>query len=1080
MIPMNAMNAMNPGFQNPQNNYELMMNMFKMFGPQMMDYANPMNMGSNPMNSNPMNMGFNPMNSMHPMNSMNPLNPMNMMKSVNQMNTMHINNLNNPTLIASSHNSQILRGPPVNDKNDEFNPMFQPNNNNFNNYEDIKVEEHLRTKARNLNDFYNSVNFLKRNDENNEIGQKIPLINNQRNMNTEPIIQKTNSKKMESYLDESEIKLPNKSEFLNYQEYENNIIEEENNYNKNISHKNQNTFRDQSSKEINNSNFRDKNNAREQNYNSFRDNQNSYNETREQNMKNNNFREKYLYKENGIKETDEVKQQLSFHNETEEYNLNNKCGEYDQPQEECQNLENYPIREKKPSKEIPIQNNNFESKAKSTNEIAENDQISLRRRKTSDQVIANENPKRLENLPQKNAFNEELPIMNKKPENISNPPKQSNPFDEIPINSKGHRNFEEMLEEELQSSQYNNYVPTASPKPKIQKASRKKNFLKRHSRQFLSSAVTHAEAKKNKTSTNTKIEEENNNLIEEQDDTEPLSGQKKSKKFLTKGKGIGGGKGPGGFNPTSVNMQKEEKTPGLPQSKEDKKKTNNDFMQEEADDLSNKKKYEPNKYVSSSRNSSQNSHSSKKIEFNDDKEWVSNKKVKPLKNAEKEIKPYESKKLTFEDEKEEENESPEKVEFEEPEEQSNLIQKYFNKNKKKEKVLKTNIEISKEQEEQIIKKYVDEKIEALNQEIAKFKSENETVKRLKKKYEDMNKTLTKQMEDFAKKKEIEKNEFELLKQEELKKIQKEKKLMERQNKGALENKPSRKEREEMDILKKQIAKLSEENKLKDQRNKLAFERLRKQNEELTQKNQEFQEEIKHLETLRISSKSSAINNNINASNKVPPKNQKTANRVIEEKKEENVSNFQFNKNPSNEKKYANEKTQEEDEDDDEEENALKNNQDSEKESENDEDEDNFETYEDIINKNSKDKKIPLQENKSTNKKTMEKNINLNIKENIIKKPNEEAKIMKENLKKSNVNHNIVQKKELVIDDNDDNDEENEENLKNSYANITIRNLNKFFNEKDFDFDNNEFYLRYMHLKSIFINFKRMQNIIFFR
>jgi len=1023
----------------PQNNdYEAMMNMFKMFGPQMMGYMsnvnsmgmnnnpmalgnnpmvmsnNPMGMGNNPMGmgNNPMDMGFNQMNQMnpmHPMNPMNPLNPMNMMKSVNQMNTMHINNLNNPTLITSTNNSQIIR-----DKNEAMG--FSQPTKNFSGFEDNKMEEMLKNKARNLNDFYNSVNFVKKNEDNFELGSKIIPNNkisfqrNQNLRNEEHMPHKATSKKFDNFLDESEIKLPNKSEFLNYQEYDENSGDE-------MANMGQINFKEQSN------NFKDSNNSQNNYNNNFKEQNNNFKE------QNNKIKDQ---NRNTFKETDKIKQNI-FQNEKDDLTAYEKFDNYNQD-EEFENFEKMVNKEKNPIKENLITNNNYESKAKSSNQIRENEQIPSSR-KNSDQ-----NTNRKEEIAFEDNFN-----FNKKPENIGNS-KPFSSFDDIPISNKGHRNFEEMLAEELQSNQYNNDVPRASPQPKMQKSNKKKKFLKRHSRQFLSSAAgaARADLKKSKipinNEKNNKIEEEDNFIEEQQGEPDQMSAQKKAKKYLTKGRGIGGGKGPLASNPIGNNTIKDDKISAPP-----KEKINTNDLIEETEDLSNKKKYEPNRYVSSSRNSSQDSHhsSSKKIEFNDDKEWVSNKKNKIVK--EKENKAFESKKLNFEED-EEKDESQQKIEVEEPEEQSNLIQKYFNKNKKKEKVIKVNVEVSKEQEEEIIKKYVDDKIEALNQEIAKFKSENESVKRLKKKYEEMNKTFTKQMEDFAKKKESEKNEFELLKQEEIKKIKMEKKVMERQNKSSAENKPTRKEREEIDTFKKQIAKLTEENKLKDQRNKLAFERLRKQNEDLIQKNQELQEEIKHLENLRLTSKNPI-------KDKVITKNAKNM-KMNEEKKEENIAHFNYKKN-SNEIKCKEESEVEEDH-----ENEM---EDYEKKSEKDEEENDFESYEDIINKNPKDKKIPLQETKSTNKKVNENVINANKKENYYKKT-EEDKVLKENLKKSNINP-INKKKEIIVNEDEEDNEENEEKMDNPYANITIRNLNKFFNEKDFDFDSNEYYLRYMKQKS---------------
>lgn len=59
-------------------------------------------------------------------------------------------------------------------------------------------------------------------------------------------------------------------------------------------------------------------------------------------------------------------------------------------------------------------------------------------------------------------------------------------------------------------------------------------------------------------------------------------------------------------------------------------------------------------------------------------------------------------------------------------------------------------------------------------------------------------------------------------------------------------------------------------------------------------------------------------------------------------------------------------------------------------------------------------------------------------------------------------------KEITPKAEDDlNDNFNEINAQqNAYSNITVRNLNKYFSEKDFDFDNNKYYRSYLKLKSI--------------
>lgn len=88
------------------------------------------------------------------------------------------------------------------------------------------------------------------------------------------------------------------------------------------------------------------------------------------------------------------------------------------------------------------------------------------------------------------------------------------------------------------------------------------------------------------------------------------------------------------------------------------------------------------------------------------------------------------------------------------------------------------------------------------------------------------------------------------KEEEKKKILREKRVQERQTK-TFQNVPNRKEREEIEELKRRIEKLVEEGKQKDQKNKLNYDRIKKQCDDLQQRNLELQAEIKTLESVRI-------------------------------------------------------------------------------------------------------------------------------------------------------------------------------------------------------------------------------------
>jgi len=76
--------------------------------------------------------------------------------------------------------------------------------------------------------------------------------------------------------------------------------------------------------------------------------------------------------------------------------------------------------------------------------------------------------------------------------------------------------------------------------------------------------------------------------------------------------------------------------------------------------------------------------------------------------------------------------------------------------------------------------------------------------------------------------------------------------------------PNRKEREEIEALKSQVLKLTEEMKAKDTRNRLNNERLKKQLDEQISKNAELEKELKFMEEQRIKYMSGKQTNNTNS------------------------------------------------------------------------------------------------------------------------------------------------------------------------------------------------------------------------
>ena len=61
---------------------------------------------------------------------------------------------------------------------------------------------------------------------------------------------------------------------------------------------------------------------------------------------------------------------------------------------------------------------------------------------------------------------------------------------------------------------------------------------------------------------------------------------------------------------------------------------------------------------------------------------------------------------------------------------------------------------------------------------------------------------------------------------------------------------NKKEREEIEHLKKELVKVQEDSRQKEQKAKSTIDRLKRQVEDLTTRNKELNEEVKHLEQLR--------------------------------------------------------------------------------------------------------------------------------------------------------------------------------------------------------------------------------------
>jgi centromere protein J len=181
---------------------------------------------------------------------------------------------------------------------------------------------------------------------------------------------------------------------------------------------------------------------------------------------------------------------------------------------------------------------------------------------------------------------------------------------------------------------------------------------------------------------------------------------------------------------------------------------------------------------------------------------------------------------------------------------STLLTNYFGSEKAKVVAEKKEQQMAAREEEAIAKKYVSEKVEDLDKEIKRLKTDREAIKAKERRLEDDRKKLAKEREEFEAYLKVEKGKLEEFKEEELKKMKKEKKIAER-NQKAVMNMPNRKEREEIDALKDKLNKTSDEFSSKEKKFKLTIERQKKQIEELLKRNKELEEEIHLHEQMRL-------------------------------------------------------------------------------------------------------------------------------------------------------------------------------------------------------------------------------------
>jgi hypothetical protein len=177
---------------------------------------------------------------------------------------------------------------------------------------------------------------------------------------------------------------------------------------------------------------------------------------------------------------------------------------------------------------------------------------------------------------------------------------------------------------------------------------------------------------------------------------------------------------------------------------------------------------------------------------------------------------------------------------------SNIVNKmFFPKGKSAAKKLAASPKKQAKPEESKYLKIIKDKMTELTKEMNAYKEENEKINKLKLQCENEAKRLTRKEEDAS----LAVSQFRVsmnaIIEQETKKANKEKKNIERIAKAA-QNVPTRQERKEMEELRKSIEEVKAGMIEKEKKTKLCIDRLRKQNKDLLQSNNEYQNEVENL------------------------------------------------------------------------------------------------------------------------------------------------------------------------------------------------------------------------------------------
>ncbi|XP_072205489.1 centrosomal P4.1-associated protein [Excalfactoria chinensis] len=143
-----------------------------------------------------------------------------------------------------------------------------------------------------------------------------------------------------------------------------------------------------------------------------------------------------------------------------------------------------------------------------------------------------------------------------------------------------------------------------------------------------------------------------------------------------------------------------------------------------------------------------------------------------------------------------------------------------------------------------------EKLTELEMEIERFRAENTILTKLREEREHALASIRKEIADFQQQKAQELAEIEEYRKKEMKKLQKERKVFEKYTIEARAI-PDKKERDEIQALKQQMAELQEDFKRKEAKWSTTHRRLKDQIDALVNENMELKEEVKIMERFRL-------------------------------------------------------------------------------------------------------------------------------------------------------------------------------------------------------------------------------------